>query len=110
MEETDRLKETLPAAAAKPPPTCADDMAQARQQLLSGTLKTHPVGWLTVAGIETLDPARFAVICLAQNAAPTDPIARRYRAASQDWVDIDALDATNDLLDRTPLVIDRDHY
>jgi predicted O-linked N-acetylglucosamine transferase (SPINDLY family) len=60
--------------------------------LLSGTLKTHPVGWLTVAGIETLDPARFAVVCLAQNAAPTDPIARRYRAASRDWIDIDTLD------------------
>jgi predicted O-linked N-acetylglucosamine transferase (SPINDLY family) len=60
--------------------------------LLSGSLKTHPVGWLTVAGIETLDPARFAVICLVQNAAPADTIARRFRAAAQDWVDIDALD------------------
>jgi len=60
--------------------------------LLSGTLKTHPVGWLTVAGIETLDPARFSVVCLVQNAAPQDPIARRYRAVAGDWVEIDALD------------------
>lgn len=60
--------------------------------LLSGTLKTHPVGWLAVAGIETLDPARFAIVCLAQNAAPTDPIARRFRAAARDWIDIDTLD------------------
>jgi predicted O-linked N-acetylglucosamine transferase (SPINDLY family) len=60
--------------------------------LLSGTLKTHPVGWLTVAGIETLDPARFAVVCLVQNGAPNDPIARRFRAAARDWIDIDSLD------------------
>jgi len=60
--------------------------------LLSGTLKTHPVGWLTVAGIETLDPAHYAVVCLVQNAAPQDPIARRYRAVARDWVEIDALD------------------
>ena len=60
--------------------------------LLSGTLKTHPVGWLTVAGIETLDPAHFDLVCLVQNAAPQDPIARRYRAIARDWVEIDALD------------------
>ena len=59
--------------------------------LLCGTLKTHPVGWLTVAGIETLDPARYAVTCLVQNAAPTDPIARRYVTAAQDWIEIDAM-------------------
>ena len=60
--------------------------------LLSGSLRTHPVGWLTVAGIETLDPARFAVVCLAQNADLGDAIARRFHAASRDWIDVDALD------------------
>ena len=50
------------------------------------------MGWLTVAGIETLDPARFAVVCLVQNAAPTDAIARRFRAAARDWIEIDALE------------------
>lgn len=60
--------------------------------LLSGTLKTHPVGWLTVAGIETLDPSRFDVVCLAQNAVPNDPIARRFRAVAREWIDVDALD------------------
>ena len=59
--------------------------------LLSGSLRSHPVGWLTVAGIETLDPSQFAVVCLAQNSAPEDPIARRYRAASRDWFDVDSL-------------------
>lgn len=59
--------------------------------LLSGTLKTHPVGWLTVAGFETLDPDRFELICLAQNAVPADAMARRFRAAAREWIDIDSL-------------------
>ncbi len=62
--------------------------------LLSGTLRSHPVGWLTVAGIESLDPDRFRVVCLTQNAAPEDPIARRYRAAARDWIEIDNLSDT----------------
>ncbi len=60
--------------------------------LLSGTLRSHPVGWLTVAGFETLDPDSFKLVCLTQNAAPEDPIARRYRAAARDWIEIDGLD------------------
>jgi protein O-GlcNAc transferase len=59
--------------------------------LLSGTLRCHPVGYLTVAGFETLDPSRFSVICLAQNNAPEDPMARRYRTASREWIDVDGL-------------------
>ena len=59
--------------------------------LLSGTLKTHPVGWMTIAGFETLDPDRFSLVCLAQNAAPRDGIARRFHAAAREWIDIDAL-------------------
>jgi predicted O-linked N-acetylglucosamine transferase (SPINDLY family) len=59
--------------------------------LLSGTLRSHPVGWLTVAGIDTLDPDQFSVVCLVQNAAPEDPIARRYRTAARDWIEIDGL-------------------
>ncbi len=60
--------------------------------LLSGMLRSHPVGWLTVAGFETLDPDSFQLVCLTQNAAPEDPIARRYRAAARDWIEIDGLD------------------
>ncbi|PPQ26197.1 tetratricopeptide repeat protein [Rhodopila globiformis] len=62
--------------------------------LLSGSLRSHPVGWLTVAGIETLDPRAFSVVCLSQNTTATDPIARRFRAVAQAWVDIDALSDT----------------
>ena len=58
--------------------------------LLSGSLRVHPVGWLTVAGFETLDPAVFSIVCLAQNAA-NDWIARRFRALAREWHDVDAL-------------------
>jgi protein O-GlcNAc transferase len=59
--------------------------------LLSGSLRSHPVGWLTVAGIETLDPDQFSVVCLVQNGVADDPIARRYRTAARDWIEIDSL-------------------
>ncbi|HEX4368828.1 MAG TPA: tetratricopeptide repeat protein [Rhodopila sp.] len=59
--------------------------------LLSGTLRSHPVGWLTVAGFEALDPDQFSLVCLTQNTAPEDPIARRYRAAATEWIEVDGL-------------------
>jgi predicted O-linked N-acetylglucosamine transferase (SPINDLY family) len=62
--------------------------------LLSGSLRTHPVGWMTIAGFEALDPARFELICLAQRAAPGDAMARRFRAISRAWIDVDTLTDT----------------
>jgi protein O-GlcNAc transferase len=59
--------------------------------LLSGWLRSHPVGWLTVAGIETLDPDQFSVICLAQETDVKDPLARRFRTASSEWVEVDCM-------------------
>ena len=61
--------------------------------LLSGSFTAHPVGWLTVAGFETLDPAAFAVVCLAQNDAK-DWMARRFRAMAREWHDVDTLSDT----------------
>jgi protein O-GlcNAc transferase len=81
----------LPRVAQAPLRNSPDPTRPLVVGLLSGTLRSHPVGWLTVAGIETLDPDQFSVICLVQNAAPEDPIARRYRAAARDWVEIDSL-------------------
>lgn len=60
--------------------------------LLSGSLRSHPVGWLTVAGFEALDPDRFRLICLGRRAEDTDPIAHRFRAIASDWIDSDMLD------------------
>ena len=60
--------------------------------LLSGTLRTHPVGWLTVAGLEHLDPDAFQIICLSRPPEPNDPISRRYQALASSWETISALD------------------
>ena len=60
--------------------------------LLSGTLRTHPVGWLTVAGLEHLDHTEFEIVCLSRAPEPTDPIARRFRARARSWENVVALD------------------
>lgn len=57
--------------------------------LLSNSLRSHPVGWLTVAGFETLDPEAFRLVCLARDAGAGDPIARRFQAIARDWIDAD---------------------
>jgi predicted O-linked N-acetylglucosamine transferase (SPINDLY family) len=61
--------------------------------LLSGSFKAHRVGWLTIAGFETLDPDAFTVICLAQNDAK-DWMAKRFRAMAHEWHDVDTLSDT----------------
>jgi predicted O-linked N-acetylglucosamine transferase (SPINDLY family) len=81
----------LPRVAQPPFANTPDPNRPLVVGLLSGTLRSHPVGWLTVAGIEALDSDQFQVVCLTQNAAPEDPIARRYRTAARDWIEIDGL-------------------
>jgi protein O-GlcNAc transferase len=78
-----------PAAANKPDPDRSLVVG-----LLSGSLYSHPVGWLTVAGIEALDSDQFSVICLAQETLPKDVITRRFRAASREWVEVDSMTDT----------------
>jgi len=56
--------------------------------LLSGTLRTHPVGWLTIAGFEHLDPETFQIVCLSRAPEPADPIARRFRAVARSWENV----------------------
>jgi protein O-GlcNAc transferase len=60
--------------------------------LLSGTLRTHPVGWLTIAGIEHLDRDAFQIVCLSRAPEPTDPIAMRFLTLAKSWVNVDPLD------------------
>ena len=60
--------------------------------LLSGTLRTHPVGWLTVAGLEHLDSDRFPVICLSRAPEPSDPIAMRFLTLARSWENVGKLD------------------
>ncbi|HEY0908805.1 MAG TPA: tetratricopeptide repeat protein [Bradyrhizobium sp.] len=55
-----------------------------RLGLLSGTLRTHPVGWLTLAGFEALDRAQFDIVCFGQPPS-TDLLQRRFHAAASEW-------------------------
>jgi protein O-GlcNAc transferase len=81
---SDRLpRHELPACANSPDPDRPLVVG-----LLSGTLKTHPVGWLTIAGFEALNPADYAIICLVQNGGH-DLMGRRFRAVAREWHDID---------------------
>ncbi|MDE2005289.1 MAG: tetratricopeptide repeat protein, partial [Rhodospirillales bacterium] len=68
-----------------------DPERRVRLGLLSGTLRTHPVGWLTIAGFETLDPAGFEIVCLAPPMVVADPIARRFAAIAARWEETDRL-------------------
>lgn len=80
-------REPRPYAFANQP----DPDRRLRVGLLSGMLKTHPVGWLTIAGFEALDPAQFALVGLAET-MPNDPLSRRFRAVAGEWCPIGALD------------------
>jgi predicted O-linked N-acetylglucosamine transferase (SPINDLY family) len=76
-----------------PPPTLAntrDPRRRLRLGLLSATLKTHPVGWLTLAAFEALDPAEFEIVAFSQPLGPNpDAMARRFRTIAEDWVVVD---------------------
>lgn len=58
--------------------------------LLSNTLRTHPVGWLTLAGFEQLDAQSFELHCFG-HCELSDPLTRRYAAKAQAWHDISRL-------------------
>ena len=80
----------LPRDNLKPLAKQADPERPLVLGLMSGSLRVHPVGWLTVAGFENLDPAAFSLICLAQNAG-SDWMARRFRTLAREWHDVDTL-------------------
>lgn len=83
--------DVLPRTAPPLPPRDRDPDRPLTIGLLSGSLRSHPVGWLTVAGFEALDPTAFRIVCLAQTTAPNDPICRRYKALAQDWIETDVM-------------------
>ncbi len=82
---------TLPRGPAPVFRNAPDPDRRLRVGLLSGMLKTHPVAWLTIAGFEALDPARFTLVGLADT-MPGDALSRRFRAVAAEWVEIGALD------------------
>jgi protein O-GlcNAc transferase len=65
-----------------------DPARRLRVGLLSTTLKTHPVGWLTLAGFEALDASQFDIVCLGQ-AESDDVLQRRFRAVASSWHVVD---------------------
>ncbi len=79
----ERAAATLPRGRAAPP-VARDPERRLRLGLLSATLKTHPVGWLTVAGFETLDPRAFEIVCLGQEPGG-DALQRRFAAIAAGW-------------------------
>ena len=90
----DRLLAASQACAARLPRIALPPFANVRNPdrpltvgLLSGSLRSHPVGWLTVAGFETLDPDAFRLVCLGRDAGGSDPIAARFRGLASDWID-----------------------
>ena len=60
--------------------------------ILSGSLRTHPVGWLTIAGFEHLDRDAFHIVCLSRAPQPGDPIAMRFLTAARRWENVSPLD------------------
>ncbi len=81
----------LPRGPVVPFSNTPDPARRLRVGLLSGSLRVHPVGWLTVAGFEALDPAEFALIGLAQRTS-RDWIAGRFRAAAAEWHEVGRLE------------------
>ncbi len=71
-----------------------DPNRRLRLGLLSGSFRSHPVGWLTVAGFETLDPAQFEIVCFSRAMAGTDPLTARFKALAAEWVEVDRLSDT----------------
>ncbi len=68
----------------------ADPERALRVGLLSPTLKTHPTGWLTIAGLENLDPRRFSLHAVGPEHG-ADPIFRRFRMVAASWTGLDGL-------------------
>jgi predicted O-linked N-acetylglucosamine transferase (SPINDLY family) len=78
-----------PPEGAVPFANTADPDRRLRIGLLSGTLKVHPVGWLTLAGLEALDPRQFELIAYAQHTS-SDWISQRFQAIAA-WRPITAV-------------------
>ncbi len=80
----------FPAPNPEPFANRPDPERRLRIGLLSGTMKVHPVGWLTIAGLEALDPQQFELVAYAQSTA-NDWIAARFQAITTHWRNITAM-------------------
>jgi protein O-GlcNAc transferase len=79
-----RAGATLPRGDARAPTPFDTAGRRLRLGLLSPNLRTHPVGWLTLAAFEALDPAVFELVCFGQ-APSEDAVCRRFQAIAAEW-------------------------
>lgn len=84
-----RAAEEIAAALGPPPPrpTRRAGGGPLRIGLLSGGLGQHPVGWLTLAGLEALPAGEFTLAAYALKPR-TDPLAQRFRARCALWREV----------------------
>jgi protein O-GlcNAc transferase len=77
------------AAALKPHPhkTKRPVKSRLRIGLLSARFCRHAVGFLTLAGLENVDPAKIEFILYA-NGSPEDDYTKRFKALASAWHDI----------------------
>jgi predicted O-linked N-acetylglucosamine transferase (SPINDLY family) len=94
------LLAALQRAAALPPPpppplpahrVARDPARRLRIGLLSNLLRTHPAGWLTLAGLEALDREAFSIHCFGRFDR-ADPLANRFAAFAESWERIETMD------------------
>jgi predicted O-linked N-acetylglucosamine transferase (SPINDLY family) len=84
-----RLGATVPRSTATFAPRRAGE--RLRVGLLSDTLGAHPAGWLSIAALEALDPARFDIVCFGARRL-RDPIADRFTRLASAWHELAGLD------------------
>ena len=77
---------TLPRTLPPPPPARGPER-RLRLGLLARRLKTHPVGWLTIAAFEALDRRGFEPVVLSV-APGEDALQRRFHAVAAGWHDV----------------------
>lgn len=77
--------------AAAPPARPRDPDRRLRIGLLSGGLGQHPVGWLTLAGLEALPEAEFELVAYSLKPRE-DAMAGRFRARCALWREVGPLE------------------
>ena len=87
LDATRKLAGTLPEDCEPlMRPSVVDPDRPLRVGLLSHSLRQHPVGWLTFAGLENLDQTEFELYCFGHFAAG-DPFAERLARRVRKWDD-----------------------
>ncbi|UNC13399.1 hypothetical protein FE249_03675 [Acidiphilium multivorum] len=87
LDSTRKLAATLPEDCEPlMKPSVVDPDRPLRIGLLSHSLRQHPVGWLTFAGLENLDRDAYELYCFGHFAAG-DPFAQRLARRVRKWQD-----------------------